>query len=84
MKTTDGTGREPVVFANYNGDVAHIVGRVTGPNPLGVFLVAVEHDFDPEEGRARVGFVEASAEEISAEIARRAVEERGYGVAMPS
>lgn len=47
----------PVRFANYGGDVTHIVGEVKGPNMLGEMLTAVTADYDPETDRTRVGFV---------------------------
>jgi hypothetical protein len=47
----------PVRFANYSGDVTHVVGEVMGPNLLGEMLTAVTADYDPETHTTRVGFV---------------------------
>jgi hypothetical protein len=46
----------PVRFANYPGDVTHIIGEVKGPNTLGETLRAVTAGYNAEADTTRVGF----------------------------
>lgn len=79
-KLTDGTDREPIRFAHYNADVREsIVGKTLGPNALGEWMRVVEADYDPDDGRTRVGFVFATQDEVLAELQRRMDEENPYG-----
>lgn len=48
--------RHPFRFANYPGDVTHIVGEVKGPNLFGEYLTAVTADYDQDSNTTRVGF----------------------------
>lgn len=48
--------RTPIRFADYPGDVTHIVGEVKGPNTWGERLTAVTADHNQETDRTRVGF----------------------------
>jgi hypothetical protein len=48
--------RTPARFADYYGDVTHIIGEVKGPNTLDEMLQAVTAVYDPETDRTRVGF----------------------------
>lgn len=43
-------------YANYNGDVTHIVGEVKGPNTLGEMLTAVSATYDSATDTTRVAF----------------------------
>jgi hypothetical protein len=43
-------------YANYRGDVSHIVGEVKGPTTYGRTVVAVDAQFDPATDRTRVEF----------------------------
>jgi hypothetical protein len=54
--TSTATLPPPVRFANYRGDVTHIVGEVKGPNLLGETLTAVSAEYDSAADRTRVGF----------------------------
>lgn len=45
-----------VRFANYPGNVTHIIGEVKGPNALGESLRAVSADYDESTNKTRVGF----------------------------
>lgn len=56
MTATTKATPKPVRFANYRGDVRHIVGEVKGPNMLGESLTAVTADYDGVADRTRVGF----------------------------
>ncbi len=56
MDSTTATIPSASRFANYSGDVTHIVGEVKGPNTLGELLTAVEATYDAEANRTRVGF----------------------------
>lgn len=46
----------PVRFANYKGDVTHMVGEVKGPNLLREWFTAVTAEYDSATDRTRVGF----------------------------
>lgn len=43
-------------FANYPGDVTHIIGEVKGPNTWGERLTAVSADYNQATNMTRVGF----------------------------
>ena len=48
--------RKPIRFANYPGDVRHIVGEIKGPNLLREHLTAVDAQYDAVADMTRVGF----------------------------
>ena len=47
---------QPARFANYNGDVSHMVGEVKGPNTWGERLTAKSANYDSTTNQTRVGF----------------------------
>lgn len=48
--------RTPARFADYPGDVTHMIGEVKGPNTTYEMLQAVTAVYDPATDRTRVGF----------------------------
>ena len=50
------TTRTAARFANYSGDVTHIVGEIKGPNTWGERMTAVSADYDGAADSTRVGF----------------------------
>ena len=61
------TSLPPAVrFANYPGDVTHVVGEVKGPNLLGEVLTAVSAEYDSTADRTRVGFAFGVHKAVSA------------------
>ncbi len=56
--------RQPLRFANYNGDVRHMLGEIHGPNALGEYMVAVEVTFDDKKNKSRTGFAFATTHDI--------------------
>lgn len=44
------------LFANYPGNVEHIVGEVKGPDTAGGWLRAVAATYDPDTDKTRVQF----------------------------
>ncbi len=58
--------RAPSRFANYPGNVEHIVGEIKGPNTFNEYLTAVTAVYDPATDTTRVGFAYTTTHDMEA------------------